>query len=211
MIDAAESHGVSHFIYSSVLHPSLRKLMNHDCKRYVEEYLIESGLPYTILQPSHFMDMFPIQKLLSEEDPTYIARWDPDVKFSYTSLHDLGDAATKILEQREEHFWATYQMVSTSLPMGYREVCELASKVVGKEVRVETMPFQKTMEGKGEAEGMLGLPPGEHERDGIQRMLLYYEYRGLVASTNVMRWILGREPTNWDDWIRGKMRETEGR
>ena len=55
MIDAAKSHGVSHFIYASVLHPCLRKLMNHDCKRYVEEYLIESGLPYTILQPSHFI------------------------------------------------------------------------------------------------------------------------------------------------------------
>ena len=157
------------------------------------------------------MDIVPIQKLLSEEDPTYIARTDPDVKFSYTSLHDLGDAAARILEQREEHFWATYQMVSTSPPMGYREVCELASKMMGKEITVEMMPFQKTMEGEGKAEGLLGLPPGEHERDGIQRMLLYYEYRGLVASTNVMKWVLGREPNNWDDWIRGKMRETEGR
>lgn len=61
MIDAAAATSVQHFVYSSELHLVSRKLMNRDCKRYVEEYLIESGLQYTILQPSHFMDMFPIE------------------------------------------------------------------------------------------------------------------------------------------------------
>ncbi|MCJ1457751.1 hypothetical protein MMC28_008120 [Mycoblastus sanguinarius] len=70
-----------HFIYSSVLHPSLRKLLNHDSKRPIEETLIESSLPYTILQPSHFMDMFPIAHLASQDQPVYTARWEPDVPF----------------------------------------------------------------------------------------------------------------------------------
>ena len=207
--DAALHHHISHFIYSSVLHPILRKLMNHDCKRYIEEYLTESGLPYTILQPSHFMDMFPLLKLLAEENPTYTARWDPDVRFSYTSLHDLGEATAKILEQREQHFYATYQMVSTGTPMGYNEVCKIASKVIGKEIRVETIPFQKTMEGS--AEGTLGLSPGEYARDGVQRMLLYYNYRGLVGSTNVMRWVLEREPLSWERWCEMTIKEVEGK
>ena len=155
------------------------------------------------------MDMFPLPKLLAEENPTYTAGWDPGVKFSYTSLHDLGEATAKILEQREQHFYATYQMVSTCQPMGYNEVCEIASKVIGKEIHVETMPFQKTMEGS--AEGMLGLPPGEYARDGVQRMLLYYNYRGLVGSTNVMRWVLGREPVSWERWCERIVEEMEGR
>lgn len=67
MIDAAckearNGGAFKHFVYSSVLHPQLRKLMNHDCKRYVEEYLIESGLEYTIVQPSHILDMFPVHQ-----------------------------------------------------------------------------------------------------------------------------------------------------
>ncbi|CAD6586851.1 MAG: Malate dehydrogenase, cytoplasmic [Alectoria sarmentosa] len=33
MIEAAVVNNIKHFIYSSVLHPSLRKLLNHDCKR----------------------------------------------------------------------------------------------------------------------------------------------------------------------------------
>ena len=209
MVDAANTQGVKHFVYSSVLHPSLRKLMNHDSKRYVEEYLIESGLPYTILQPCHFMDTFPIQKLVLEGKPIYTALCNPDVKFSYTSLNDLGEAAAKILEQREDHLWATYQLVSTSPPMSHRDVCEIASRVIGRDILLRTMPFQKTLE--GHVGGMLGLPEDAYTRDGVQRMLLYYENRGLVGSTNVMRWVLGREPTGWEEWIGGKIREVEGK
>lgn len=36
MINAALTNNLKYFAYSSVLHPCLRKLLNHDCKRYVE-------------------------------------------------------------------------------------------------------------------------------------------------------------------------------
>lgn len=64
MIDAAvvesrrQGSNFQHFVYSSVLQTQLRKLMNHNAKRYVEEYLMEPGLNFTILQPSHFVDGF---------------------------------------------------------------------------------------------------------------------------------------------------------
>ncbi|KAF6239330.1 hypothetical protein HO173_002592 [Letharia columbiana] len=130
----------------SVLHPCLRKLLIHVCKRYVEEALIESGLPYTILQPSNFIDPFPIREILSDERPVYRALWNPDVPFCYTSLYDLAEASSAILDRREDHFYATYRMVSTSPPMDYGGVCKIVSKVVGKDIKVEKMPFQKTME-----------------------------------------------------------------
>lgn len=49
MIDTAVQAGVQHFVYSSVIQTRLHKLLNHDCKRYVEEALFESGLKWTIL------------------------------------------------------------------------------------------------------------------------------------------------------------------
>lgn len=203
MIEAALHHKIQHFVFSSVIHTQLRKLLQHDCKRYIEEALIESGVPYTILQLSHFMDMFPLQQLLSSESPTYTARFDPTVPFSYTSLVDLGEAAAKILEEREKHFFATYQLTSTTPPMGYSQVCEIASKMIGKDIKVEQMPFEKTMGGNVDA--LMGLKPHPSTRDGMQRMLLYYNYRGLVGNNNLMRWILGREPMSWEKWIEGKM------
>lgn len=64
VIDEAKHAGVSHFILSSVLHPIRTKLLNHRIKIAVEEYLIESRLPYTILQPTHFMHMTQCQNIV---------------------------------------------------------------------------------------------------------------------------------------------------
>lgn len=208
MIEAAIHHKIKHFVFSSVLHTQLRKILQYDCKRYIEEALIESGIPYTILQPGHFMDNFPLQKLLSSEVPTCTARWGPDIPFSYTSMVDLGDAAAKVLEEGEKHFYATYQLISTTPPMGYRQVCEIAGKKIGKQIKVEQMPFQKTME--GDIEAMFGLKPNPSTRDQAQRMLLYYNYRGLVGNNNVMRLVLGREPLSWENWMEGKMDNIRG-
>lgn len=105
MINAARHESqhstLKHFIYSSVLHPQLRKLMNPDCKRYVEEYLIESGLNYTIIQPSHILDQFPVQQLLQQETPIFPASFDPQVTFSFAVLQDLVEALALIIEERE--------------------------------------------------------------------------------------------------------------
>ena len=150
------------------------------------------------------MDMFPIEKLISEQFPTYTARWNPDMTFSYTALQDLAEVAAKVLEEREQHNLAQYPLVSTSVPMGYREVCKIAGEKIGKEITVEQMPFQKLIDGNSEA--MFGLKEHPYTRDGIQRMLLYYNYHGLVGSANVMTWLLGRRPTSWENWIEGKIR-----
>lgn len=60
-----------------MLNSRLRKMMNHNCKRYVEEYVMESGLPYTILQPTTFMDNLPLPLLWRQtrdgEDPVFRA------------------------------------------------------------------------------------------------------------------------------------------
>ena len=209
MIDAAITYAkegsFKHYIFSSVLNTQLRKLMNHDCKRYVEEYLMESGLNYTILQPSHFMDMFPIKQLTSEKSPVYQARWDPSIPFSYTALHDLGEATAKIMDEREKHYMAQYPLVSTSPPMGYGEVCKIASKRLGKDIKVEHKSMFEAAEGLMKAIG--GPDPPPYTRDGVQRMLLWYNYHGLMGNPNVLEWILGRKPMSWEAWIEDKMQQ----
>ena len=54
-IDAAKAAGVRHFVFSSVLHPLITALVQHEIKRDIEEHLIDSGLDFTILQPSIYM------------------------------------------------------------------------------------------------------------------------------------------------------------
>lgn len=96
--------------------------------------------------------------------------------------------------------------------MSYHEICAIVGKKIGKEVKAETVPFAQTVgiEGGKSVEAMFGLQENEYSRDAAQRMLLYYNYRGLVGSTNVLRWVLGRETMGWEAWVEGTMGDGEG-
>jgi uncharacterized protein YbjT (DUF2867 family) len=59
LVDAARLAGVKHFIYSSVAGADQRTGIPHfDSKHEVERYLRRSGLPYTIIAPTFFMENF---------------------------------------------------------------------------------------------------------------------------------------------------------
>ncbi|KAL2022920.1 hypothetical protein VTK56DRAFT_4135 [Thermocarpiscus australiensis] len=212
MIDAAceeAKHGVfKHFVYSSVLHPQLRKLMNHDSKRYVEEYLIESGLNYTIIQPSHILDQLPVQLLLQQQSPVFPASFDPKTTFSFTVLQDLAEAIAKIFEEREKHYLAEYTACSTG-PTSYVQVIDALSKEIGKPIQIlqkeyfeSTEQFLKAAAGTSE-----GLP--QYTRDAVHRLVLYYNFYGIKGNTNVLEWLIGRKTTSVEEWVHQKVLECQ--
>lgn len=205
MIDAAimeTKHGrFKHFVFSSVINSQLQKLMNHDCKRYVEEYLMESGLNYTILQPTHFMDLFPIQEMLSQEKPMYEANWSVDIPFSFLDLQDFGEASAAVLNQREKHYLAQYNLVSTERPLPYREFVGIVSKEIGKTIEVRQKPYEDAVV------SFLNMLFGSDNtdprtRDTAQRIILYYNNHGLRGNSNALQWLLGRKPTPLAESVR---------
>lgn len=208
MVDAAveetEQGNFKHLVFSSVIDTQLRKLLNHDVKRYIEEYLIEAGadgkLNYTILQPTHFMDMFPVKMFMQNEHPVFVPNWDPDVLFSFIALKDLGEAAANVLNQREKHYFAHYAIVSTP-PISYTEFVKTVSKEIGKEIRIEQCSFEDRVARFFKLVG-LGEDPHPRSRDAGERMLLYYNTRGLIGNPNILRFLLGREPTSHVEWAR---------
>jgi uncharacterized protein YbjT (DUF2867 family) len=58
LIDASKSAGVNHFIYTSIASSFDLEFPLSNAKRKVENYLINSGLIYTILRPSFFMEVW---------------------------------------------------------------------------------------------------------------------------------------------------------
>ncbi|KAJ5914998.1 hypothetical protein N7504_003881 [Penicillium tannophilum] len=208
MIDAARQESqqgtLKHFVYSSVLHPRIRKLMNHDCKRYVEEYLVESGLNYTIVQPSHLLDQFPVEKLLQSEAPVFPANFDPQVTFSFTALHDLAEAFAVILNEREKHYLAEYTACSTG-PTSYAEVIAMLSEEIDRPIQIQKKEFY---ESANQFQSMLAGKNGElspASRDAMHRLLLYYNFYGIKGNTNVLKWLIGRETTTVKDFLHQKV------
>lgn len=199
MIDAAAAESkqpgsnFQHFVYSSVIQTQLRKLMNHDAKRYVEEYLMESGLNFTILQPSSFVDGF-FSMLKPGDQPTFMAPFDLQA-FSFSIYEDYGEAAAKVFEEREKHYFAQYPLVST-YPTNYKTVMEAASRALGNEIRVERVPFERAV---GMMAQIRGGPLNAGVQDALERLLLYYNRRGLIGNPNVTEWLLGRKATTLKD------------
>ena len=207
MIDAATTQRASggpfaHLLYSSVLFPILHKLLNHDSKRHAEEYLIESGLPWTVIQPSHLMENFPLAKVLREEEPTYPIPYDPATVFTWTTTKDLACATARILQERKTHLFAVYPLVSTR-PGTYHDVVRWFGDAIGKEITIERVsPF--------EAAEMMAKAAAGGAKDAkviFKRMLIYYDERGLVGNSSVLEMLLGRKPMSYAEWARVKVGE----
>ncbi|OJJ02689.1 hypothetical protein ASPVEDRAFT_42193 [Aspergillus versicolor CBS 583.65] len=237
MIDAAvyESQkpdsSFKHFVYSSVLGTQHRNLMQHDLKSKVEERLLLSPLNYTILQPTNFMDAFPISTIAAMQDSEIVYQWNlfnPHIPNSLVALKDLAEAAARVLIEREAHYLAQYPLCST-LPVANVDVIKIIAERLGKKITVPTPSIEEGVEkalellygGKqngvyvGEqVEGDLRWPAAQGDlrpditRDEAERLVLFYSRRGLKGSPNVLRWLLGREPTSVEEWIEGELNHT---
>lgn len=205
MVTAALAHrkadGIfQHFVYSSVIHTQIRKLLNHDAKRFVEEFLVEFGLPYTVVKPTHFMDMFPVVELAtrSEKAVTWPAWWDPDIRFALIALADLSQAACKFLLEREAHFYAAYDLCGTGL-MSHTEQCAIAGQAMGKTITPERTELMQAVDAFVAWKYGEQVPP--YSQDATERLFLYYDRHGLPGNPNLLRWILGREPKSFPTWV----------
>lgn len=216
MIDAAvveskkSGSKFSHFIFSSVLHPEITKMLNHDRKRYIEEYLGESPLAYTILQPSHFADnaMPRILSLKDSKTPIYTAPHDPNITFSFTCLRDHAEASVKVIREGSKHFFATYQILST-WPMKYTEYIQSVGDVMGKRIEIKQMPYEEATNLYCKMTIGEDNRDDQRFRDGPERMLLYYNSRGLKGNPRVLEWLLGRSATSPAELARQMLEETK--
>jgi uncharacterized protein YbjT (DUF2867 family) len=210
MIDAALTSSpkvFKHFILSSVLNSQLSKMLNHACKKEVEGYIMESGLPYTILQPTTFMDNIPVAMMAKQEQPVFQAAWDTDVEFSMIALRDLADVFRAVLYERERHVYGQYPLVSTHSLLTFADAMGVVGEKLGKEVKIERLEYKQAVDGLlvrlfGTSEGV-----DQRKRDVAQRMILFYDNRGLVGNSNVLEWALNRKATQFDEWVEKKLEE----
>lgn len=195
VLGEARKAGVEHFVYHSVLHPQTEKMTHHWQKLRVEEMLFESGLPFTILQPAPYM-----QNLLAGwknivEDGVLRVPYSVDSKFSFIDLDDLAEAV-KIVLTEPGHVHAIYELAGTQ-PVSHREVAEICGRALNREVRAEK---EEMGAWKSRAERNPGI--SQYALEGLIRMFEYYDQWGLKGNPNMLRWLLRREPTSLESFIR---------
>ncbi|KAJ3549261.1 hypothetical protein NM208_g591 [Fusarium decemcellulare] len=191
-----------HFVLASVIDTQIRKMYNHDDKRYIEEALILSDLDYTILQPGDFFDMaFPAATWSQMANPVRHAVTAQQARSSFIVLKDLGEAAAKVILERERHYQAQYPLVSIG-PITYGEATVQVGKAIGKEIAIQDYSVE---EGAGMVlDSLFGdrsnVDPDT--RDKMEIMIYFYRRRGILGNSNVLEWLLGRKPTSILEYVR---------
>jgi len=197
VIDASRAAGVEHFVYHAVLHPQTEKMNHHWQKMRVEEMIFESGLPFTILQPAPYMQNLSAGWKSIVEDSVLRVPYSINAQFSFIDLEDVAEVACIVMTQ-PNHIHATYELVGTS-PMSHVEVAEIFSRVLNRDVRAEK---EEIGEWRLRASGM-----SEYAIENLVKMFEYYDKWGRARNPNVLRWLLHREPTSLETFIKRTMRE----
>jgi uncharacterized protein YbjT (DUF2867 family) len=188
---------VERFVFHSVLHPQTEKMTHHWQKLRVEEMIFESGLPFTILQPAPYMqNLLAGWKSIVEEGILRVP-YSVDSKLSFIDLEDLAEAARIVLEE-PNHIHAIYELTGTP-PISHRQVAEICSHVLKREVRAKR---EEIGNWRLRARGM-----SEYAVENLVRMFEYYDQWGLAGNSNVLKWLLNRSPTAWQEFIQKRLRD----
>lgn len=188
-IAAARSAGVEHFVYHSVLHPQIEAMPHHWQKMRVEEQLFESGLCYTILQPTVYMQNVLVHREQILEHGTYPVPYAPETRLSMVDLEDVAEAAAIVLTELG-HVGATYELVGEEA-ISQTEVAAVLGQQLKSPVRAEVVPLD-TWERQARAAGL-----GEYQVETLLEMFCYYERYGFWGNPRVLGWLLGRSPTTF--------------
>jgi len=204
-IDAAASAGVAHFVFSSVLHPVLTDLVQHKIKRDIEEHLISSGLEYTILQPAIYMAPRRFGPAIASG--VLRAGWSLDRLQSLVDLNDVTDVAAMVLLDSARHAMATYQLVGQGRYTAHDMGATIA-RVTGHAMRVEEVDADTYLRGLYGDRDLSQIP---HEASVSRSLRARYSSNDFLGNPNVLTWLLEREPTSFEQFIRALHHAASGK
>lgn len=183
MVNAAKTAEVRKFVFSSVIHPSISKLINHSAKQPVEEAVYESGLDYTVLQPTMYMQNLEGALHEAREHGQLTMPYSKHVKVCYVDYRDVAEvAALAFTNDTLSH--GTFELCADGM-VNRIEIAALMSEAIGHPVEAgETSPDAPSN----------SLPDGPL-REGLTVMNEHYDQHGFPGGNAVvLRAILNREP-----------------
>ena len=196
LIDAARAEGVQHVVFSSVLHSIVTDLVQHEIKRDVEEHLLASDLEFTILQPSNYM--LPLKLRPAFARGVFELSWSLDREQSLVDLDDVTDVAVMALTDSARHAAATYELVAP----GRYTADDLGGIISGVLARPITV---SQIDADTYARAWLGdrdPATATHELAVLRSISARYSAHDFVGNPNVLTWLLGREPTTFEQFVR---------
>ncbi len=194
VITAAQSGGCNHFVYHSVLHPQTEAMPHHWQKLRVEERLLGSGLPFTILQPAPYMQNIHVHLKSITELGVYPVPYAAETKISMVDLADVAEVAALVLSE-PHHKGAVYPLCGIEA-LSQTEVARQMSAVFGRPVQIQVVTIDQWKK-RAQENGL-----DDYRVETLAKMFTYYEQHHFVGNGNVLKWLLGREPAGFTDFLK---------
>ena len=201
VISAARRAGVEHVVQFSVTHPQLEPLLNHQAKLAVERVVLLSRIPYTILQPMHYMQNVDVVSAVASGVLT--KPYDPDTALAHVDLEDVAEVAALVVGDPHHHY-ATYELCGADFLNSHQLAAVIAAEsgrpVVARRVDIP----QRRLGSFAEPSGLQPLPSEEEDyrREAMARLFDHYGLHGITGNPNVLTWLLGRPPTSFAHYVR---------
>lgn len=194
-IDAAKREGIAHYLFLSAFHTQVRSVPHHLAKLLAEEYLIESGLLFTILQPSMFMQNIRVEwpKILKEG--IYARPYSPHKKMSVVDTRNVGEVAAKILTDPALQ-GATYELCGPEA-LTHTEMAQILSEELGRKVKAAHRDLDDWRA------FAVANNWTDFAMETYVAMCKHYDAIGYGRGTDVvLKALLGRKPTSYRAFVK---------
>ncbi|MBV8278669.1 MAG: NmrA family NAD(P)-binding protein, partial [Verrucomicrobia bacterium] len=184
-VKLASEAGVRRFVFSSVIHPVLSALVNHQAKLPVEEAILSSNMEFTFLHPAVFFQNLTGSWQRVVESGILAEPWSTETKFSRVDYRDVAEVAALALTD-DQLVYGTFELCSEG-HLNRHGVAALMSEVLGRPIKAERLD-PKVLEKEGDIAA-------------IKPMFEWYDHHGLNGNAHTLRTILGHEPRTLKEFI----------
>lgn len=193
-VDAMAAAGVKHVVYLSFQGASADATFTLARTHYfTEQHIIESGLGYTFLRDSFYLDLMP---LLAGEDGV-IRGPAASGRVAAVARRDVADVAAGVLLDLSKHENKTYTLTGPeALTMG--EIAQVISEVTGRQVTF----YNESVEEAYESRKAWEAPDWQY--DAWVSTYTAIAAGELAETTSAVYDITGHEPTSLAEFLRAQ-------
>ncbi|MBC7781439.1 MAG: NmrA family NAD(P)-binding protein [Proteobacteria bacterium] len=199
VVDAAVRAGLRHFVLHGVMAPYLQNINYHFAKELIQWDLYRSGLPYTVMLPTNYMQN------VNWTWPTIVERgewqlpYDPERRLTWVDLDDLAEAAANVLTE-PDHAYGTYELCGSNSFLSRVEIARLMSNALGREVRAVKVPVEAYLDACRRMPFFSRMRT--EELDQIRAMFTDYDEYGMPAgNAKVLSMLLGRPASSYAQFL----------
>jgi uncharacterized protein YbjT (DUF2867 family) len=167
-------------------------MINHRAKQPVEEALCESGLDFTILQPTMFMQNLEGSWKSILAEGKFALPYSAEKKAGYVDYRDVAEAAALAFTSDALAF-GTFELCAPGM-LNRVELAALISQALGRTITAGELPFDEYAQKAHIPEGPV--------REGLQRMYADYDQFGFPGGNAlVLQAILHRPPRTIEQFL----------